>query len=145
MNLPPYTRAYENWLPLIARILFGAQFLMGAMFKIPMTPGFANEVAMTAAAGFPFATVAVFLAFVLEVVAGLMLVFGFRARLAGFLLAGFTGILAVTFYRDWSSMQTMGMFISHLGLIAGLLYVSVYGAQFGAVRKDELPHGVTRA
>ncbi len=139
MISPSLVRAYEHWAPFLARVLFGGLFLMGAAFKIPMTAGFANEVAMTAATGFPLAMIAVFLAFILEVVAGVSLVIGWRVRLFGFLLAGFTLILAFVYDRDFSNPMVMGQFISHLGLIAGLLYLSVYGAQHVAVRKDALP------
>ncbi|MEJ0053309.1 MAG: DoxX family protein [bacterium] len=141
MNLPHCSRAYEAWVPVVARVIFGGLFLMGAAFKIPMTSGFAGEAAMTAAAGVPFATPAVFLAFILEVVLGVALIIGWHARTAGFLLAIFTLILALVFYRDFSNPMIMGQFVSHLGLIAGLLYISVYGAQHVAVRRDVLPQG----
>lgn len=130
--------AYQKWAPVVARIIFGLQFLLGASFKIPGTPFFAGEVAQTAAVGVPFPMVAVLLAFVLEVVLGLMLVFGWHARKAAMILAPYVLLLAVLFYRNLSDPMTMGMFVSHLSFIAGLLYVSVYGAQHFAVRKDPL-------
>ncbi|HEV7121723.1 MAG TPA: DoxX family protein [Candidatus Paceibacterota bacterium] len=137
----PYrARAYEVWAPVIARVVFGLQFLLGAAFKIPGTAFFSGEVAQTAAAGVPFATVLVFLAFIIEVVCGLMLVFGWHARKAAFVLAPYTLILALVFYRNIADVNIMGEFISHLAFIAGLLYVSVYGAQHAAVRKDPLPN-----
>lgn len=136
MHLPPYSRAYENWAPVLGRVILGGLFLMGASMKIPGTEGFVMEAGMTAAAGFPFATVAVFLAFVLEVLGGLALIVGFQARRAALLLALFTLLLAFVFYRDFSDPMIMGQFVSHLGLIAGLLFVSVYGARHAAVSKD---------
>lgn len=136
MTLPPFVRSYEHWAPVVARVVFGAMFLMGASYKIPGTEGFLVESGMTAAAGIPFATVAVFLAFVLEVVAGIALVIGWQARRAGFVLAVFTLALAFIFYGNLADPMVMGQFVSHLGLVAGLLYVSVYGARHAAVRKD---------
>lgn len=138
--IEPYrARAYEKWAPVIARIAFGLQFLLGAAFKIPGTPMFGMEVAQTAAAGVPLATVAVLLAFILEAAAGLMLVFGWHARKAAFVLAPYVLLLALIFYRNIADPMIMGEFVSHLAFIAGLLYVSVYGAQHFAVRKDPLP------
>ena len=138
--MEPYrARAYEIWAPVVARVAFGLQFLLGAAFKFPGTPMFSAEAAQTAAAGVPFATVAVLLAFVLEVVCGLMLVFGWHARKAGFVLALYVLLLALIFYRNVSDLMIMGEFVSHIAFIAGLLYVSVYGAQHVAVRKDPLP------
>ena len=144
MTLPYQTRAYETWAPFVARVLFAGAFLMGAAFKIPGTEGFGMEAAMTAAAGFPFATVAVFLAFLLEVVGGIALLIGWKTRLFAFILALFVALLAVVFYRDFSDPMTMGMFVSHLTFIAGLLYVSVYGAQHVAVKACPLPKDLVR-
>jgi uncharacterized membrane protein YphA (DoxX/SURF4 family) len=130
------SRAYESWAPFLARVIFGIQFLMGAAFKIPGTAGFTAEAGMTAAAGVPFATAAVFVAFVLEVVAGICLIVGFKVRETGFVLAVFVAILTAVFYRNVADQMTMGMMMSHLAFIAGLLYVSVYGARSMAFKKD---------
>jgi putative oxidoreductase len=130
------SRAFETYAPVVARVAFGLQFLLGAFFKMPGTAGFPAEVAMTAATGWPFATLSVALAFVLEVCAGLALVFGWHTRAAAFILALFTLLLAFVFYRHVSDPMIMGMFISHLAFIAGLLYVSVYGAKAVALKRD---------
>ena len=145
MTLPFLTRPYETWAPLIGRILFGAVFLVGAAFKIPGTPGFTAEVGMAAAAGIPVAVVAVFLAFILEVVAGVSIIIGWQTRLFAFLLVLFTVLLTAIFYRNLSDIMVFGMFMSHLGLIAGLLYLSTYGAQSKAVTTCPLPHGLTKS
>ncbi len=136
MALPHFSRAYEKWAPLAGRILLGGLFLMGAAFKIPTTAGFGMEVGMTAAVGLPFAAVFVALAFLLEVVGGFALIFGFHARTAAFVLAVFTAALTFIFHSNFADPAEIGQFISHLGLIAGLLYISVYGAQHFAVKKD---------
>ncbi|MDB5189900.1 MAG: DoxX family protein [Parcubacteria group bacterium] len=136
MNSSRYSRAYERWAPLVARVLLGGTFLMGAAFKIPGTQGFVMESGMAAAMGLPHASIFVTLAFVVEVVAGISLIIGWHARAAALVLAAFTLALALIFYTNFSDQMVMGEFISHLGLIAGLLYVSVYGAQTIAVRRD---------
>jgi putative oxidoreductase len=136
MAIYPYSRAYEKWAPVVARVVFGCQFLMGAFYKLPGTAGFAAEAGMTAAAGVPLATPLVALAFVLEVVGGLALILGWHARRAAFVLAIFTVALGFIFYNNWSDPMTMGMFISHLGLAAGLVFVSVYGAKSVAISRD---------
>ena len=136
MSFPPFNKSFEVWAPVVARITFGLQFLLGAAFKIPTTEGFHMESAMTAATGWPLATLSVFLAFILEVTAGLCLVLGFKTRIAAGILSLFTLLLAFVFYRHISDPMTMGMFVSHLAFVAGLLYVSVYGAKSFALRKD---------
>jgi uncharacterized membrane protein YphA (DoxX/SURF4 family) len=47
-----------------------------------------------------------------------------------FLLAGFVMLLAVIFYHNWSDQMQFGMFVSHLGLTAALLLLSVHGKGF---------------
>ena len=136
MAVIPHTSWYEKWAPVLGRILMGGLFLMGAAFKIPGTSGFTMEAGMTAAAGVPFATIAVALAFVLEVVGGLAIILGWHARIAACLLAVFTLALAIIFYSNFSNPMVMGEFISHLGLIAGLLFISVYGAKTVAIKRD---------
>ncbi|MBP9816522.1 MAG: DoxX family protein [Candidatus Pacebacteria bacterium] len=145
MTLPFLTRPYETWAPFVGRLLMGAVFLVGASFKIPGTEGFTAEVGMAAAAGVPIATVAVFLAFILEVVAGVSIIVGWQTRLWAFLLMLFTVLLTAIFYRNLSDMMVFGMFMSHLGLIAGLLFISTYGAQSKAVTTCPLPQGMTKS
>lgn len=139
MNLPNYSRAYEKWAPVIGRILLGLLFLNGAYFKIPGTEKFIMEVGFTASAGFPFPEVAVTLAFLLELIAGIALVIGWQARTAALLLAIFTIILNLVFFRNLADPTKLGFFLSNLAIIGGLFYVSVYGTQHAAVAKDTLP------
>lgn len=136
MNLPHYSRAYENWAPVVGRAFFGILFLFGAVLKIPGTAHFTEEVGFTASAGVPFALIAVTLAFILEVIAGIALIIGWKARTAAFILAIYTVILTLVFYHNFNDILAAGNFVSHLGLIAGLLYISVYGAQYAAVSKN---------
>lgn len=136
MILPHYTRAYENWVPVIARVFFGLLFLMSAFYKIPGTDSFSMQVEMSGTVGIPFPLVAVTLAFILEVIGGIGLVIGWQTRTFAFLLAGFVFLIAIFFFRGLSNQATMGLFLSCLAQVAALLYISVYGAQYMAVTKD---------
>ncbi|MES2994757.1 MAG: DoxX family protein [Patescibacteria group bacterium] len=136
MTLPHYSGAYEAWAPVIARLAFAATFLISAFFKIPGTETFTMQVGMAGAAGLPFPLVMVTLAFILEVCAGIALVIGWRTRTAGFLLALFTLLIAFVFYRNLADQAQFAGFMSCMALVAGLVYVSVYGAKHAAVRKD---------
>jgi putative oxidoreductase len=140
-HFPP---TYENWVPLIARIVFGLMFLMGATFKIPGTENFAFQVAASAAVGIPFPLIAVTLAFILEVAGGVALIIGWQTRTFALLLAGFVVLIALFFYRNLSDQATFASFMSCITEIAGLAYISVYGAQYLAVAKDPLPQHARR-
>ncbi|MBY0110636.1 DoxX family protein [Patescibacteria group bacterium] len=144
MTLPHLTRPYEQWAPVVARVLFGALFLYSAFYKIPGTETFAGQVEMSAAVGIPFAMIAVTLAFIVEVGAGIALIVGYNSRTAAAVLIVFTALIAVFFGRDLSDQMQMMTFFSCLQIIAGLLYVSVYGAQKAAVGTCPLPHGLSK-
>jgi len=121
-----HSRGYEKAALWIARLFLAFQFGVAAYFKIM---GFSGEAAMTAGVGVPFAKVAVGLALILEVVGVIALLTGWKIRPVALLLALYVALLAVLFYHNWSNQETIGLFISHLGLIAALLYVSVFGAK----------------
>ena len=144
MTLPHYSSAYENWAPVVARVIMGLIFLMSAYYKIPGTESFAMQVGMSGSVGIPLPYIAVLLAFVLEVVGGIALVVGWQTRTVALALGAFVMLIAVYFYRDWSNQATFGGFISCVTQTIALVYISVYGAQHAAVSKDPLPHGVMR-
>lgn len=139
MKLPHYSKVYENWMPVIVRIIFGGVFLMSAYYKIPGTESFAMQVGMSEAVGIPFPYLAVLLAFILEIVAAIALIIGYHTRTAAVLLAGFVMLIAFFFYRNLSDQATFGLFMTCLTEAAGLAYISVYGTQHLAVKKDPLP------
>jgi uncharacterized membrane protein YphA (DoxX/SURF4 family) len=118
---------WENWAPLCARILLAIQFGVGAFFKVTL---FSMQVAATHAAGVPFATVAVGAALVLEIAGIISLLTGYYIRLISFLLAGYAMLLAFIFYHNWSDQMNFGSFMSHLGMTAALILLSVYSRRF---------------
>jgi putative oxidoreductase len=129
----PYNSRYEDWAPLVARVFLAIQFGIAAYFKIVFWGG---EVAQTAAVGVPVASVAVGAALLLEVVGVLALLTGYRVRPIALLLALYCALLAVLFYHNWSDQMTFGLFVSHMGLIAALLYVSAFGSGRLASARD---------
>ena len=117
---------YQKFAPIVARVLLAFQFGVAAYFKLTM---FSGQVVQTAAMGVPLPQVAVGLALILEIAGIVALLSGYKIRLLSFLLAGYVMLLGVIFYHNWSDMMNFGLFVSHLGLTAALLYVSVCGAK----------------
>ena len=136
MTLPHETAVFTRWAPFAARLMLAASFLMSAVGKIPGSEMFTMEVGMSADAGLPFPALMVTLAFILEIVASAMLIIGWHARTAACLLAGFTVLIALTFVRDLGDQMQQMILFNCMNLIAGLLYVAVYGAKSVAVRTD---------
>lgn len=134
-----YSKVYENWAPVIGRLFFGALFLYAAYGKIPGTESFQMSVGYSEKLGLPFPELAITLAFILEIIAGGALIIGYKTRLASFALTLYTVLLTLIFHTSFSDKMATGFFMSHLGLIAGLLYISVYGARYASVKKSVLP------
>lgn len=132
------SRGFEHWAPVLGRILLGALFLVPGIMKIT---GFAGTVAFTASVGVPFPTIAVILAIIIEVGAGALLILGIWSRVAAWVL--FLFLIPVTMYFHTGFAEDpsqMTQFLKNLGIMGGLLYVSVYGAQIGALKKCKMPH-----
>jgi len=128
---------YNTWAPVVARIIFGGVFLFSASWKIPGTEMFAMQVEQTAAVGVPLALIAVALAFLLEVIGGLALIVGWRTKFFAMLFLPFVALLTILFHiPNLEDPMSIGLFIDHLVFMAGLAYLSVYGAQNFALKKD---------
>jgi putative oxidoreductase len=134
-----HLRLYAIWAPAVARWLFAFVFLYSAYYKIPGSELFGMQVASTEAVGIPFPALAVTLAFILEVLASIALAVGWHTRLAAAALIVFVLLILVFFVRDFSDQTQLTIFFSCLELTAGLLYISVYGAEHVAIRKDHQP------
>lgn len=123
-------KTLEKTLPIVARILIALIFVLSGASKIT---SFDGTVGYIASKGLPLASLAAIMAIIVELGGGLMLVFAYRARIAAFLLAGFTVVAAVVFHDFWSvpaaEMQNqMIHFMKNLALAGGLLMVVVHGA-----------------
>ncbi|MFN4290337.1 MAG: DoxX family protein [Permianibacter sp.] len=117
---------------LASRILLAFIFIMAGWSKIG---GYAGTQAYMESAGVPGALLP--LVILTELGGGLLLLVGFQARLAAFLLAGFTLISAVIFHyqpADETGMQ-MIMLMKNFAIAGGLLLITQYGAGAFAIDK----------
>jgi putative oxidoreductase len=117
--------ARAKWYMPIGRVLMALLFIIAGWGKIT---GFAGAVGMVAAAGFPMPTVMTVLAIIFEFGGGVMLLLGFHARLAAWMLIVFTAIATLGYHMDWSNQMNMIMALKNLAIIGGLLYVAKIGA-----------------
>ena len=108
------------------RVFLGILFLLAGWMKLT---GFAGAPQMIAAAGFPAPAFFAVLAIIFEFGGGLLLVTGFHARMAAWMLIVFTAIATVAYHNPFAGDQmAMIMFLKNLAIIGGLLYVTVCGA-----------------
>ena len=121
--------ATSDALSLFGRIFLAVIFLVSGFGKIG---GFAGLVGAITAKGLPMAQVFAIATIVVELGAGLMLVFGLKARWAAFLLAVFTAIVTFFFHNFWAVAEAQKYmeqinFMKNLALIGGLMFVMAFG------------------
>jgi putative oxidoreductase len=113
------------YLPLIGRLLIAAPFLLSGVGKLA---AYDRVVGMITAAGLPLAPLGWVIAIVVEIGGGLLMIAGFRARIAAFVLAAFTLAAAVFFHRNFSDPNQMIHFLKNIVIIGGLLNIAYFGA-----------------
>jgi putative oxidoreductase len=117
-------------LVVVARILLAAIFITAGLSKIT---GFDGTVAYIASVGLPAPALLAVLAITVELVGGIAVVIGYKTRLAGFLLAGFTLVAGFIFHNYWAAPADQAyiqniMFMKNLSIAGGLLLLTVFGA-----------------
>jgi len=113
------------YIPHIGRLLIGLPFLMSGFGKLA---GYDRVVGMISAAGLPLAPLGWFIAIVVEIGGGLLMIAGFRVRPAAFVMAAFTLAAGVFFHRNFADQNQMIHFLKNLLIIGGLLNMGYFGA-----------------
>ncbi|MCU0950668.1 MAG: DoxX family protein [Burkholderiaceae bacterium] len=114
---------------LVGRLLLAYMFIVAGWGKLG---GFDGTVAMIAAKGLPLPMVLAAATVALELVAGIALAIGFKARWAALALAVFTVLASVLFHAYWAvpaeqvRIQQL-MFNKNLAVTGGLLLVFAFG------------------
>ncbi len=119
------------------RLLLAAIFLHEAWSKLN---GYAAAVAYTEAFGLPGWLLPGAIA--VELGCGLMILLGYRTRLAALLLAAFCIVTAIVFHRNFADRNQVLHFEKDLAIAGGLLVLAAYGAGSWAIdawqkRKNE--------
>jgi putative oxidoreductase len=126
--------AAQSQAMLIGRILLGAIFLVAGLRKLM---GVAASAGYFAKLGFPMPEVMVWAAIVIEIGGALLLILGWHARRAAWLLILFVAIATAMAHRFWEFDVTrdaavynnqLNHFLKNAAIIGGLLYVAMLGA-----------------
>jgi len=122
--------AAQDTLALVGRILVALLFVPAGFGKIT---AFSGTVGYIASAGLPLPSVAAVIAIVAELGFGLMLLFGFKTRIAAIVLAVFTAVAAISFHNYWAMPADQAyvnqlMFFKNLAITGGLLTIAAFGA-----------------
>ena len=115
---------------LVARILLAAVFLVAGVRKL-MAP--AAAAGYFAKLGMPAADVMVWVAIIIEIGGGLMLLTGWKARYAAWLIALFVLIATFMAHRFWEISDAaqygnqLNHFLKNFAIIGGMLFVAACG------------------
>lgn len=114
---------------LIARITMGVLFIVPAIRQI-MT--YAGTAKYFASLGFPAPEAMVVIAVIIELVAGAMLIVGWRTRWAAWALIVYVIIATAMAHRFWQfpeaqQFNQLNHFLKNLAIIGGLLYIISFG------------------
>jgi putative oxidoreductase len=115
---------------LVGRIALAAIFVNSGFQKIPNFEGTAKYIA---SAGLPLPEVGAAIAIVVELVGGIALVIGYKARWAALALAVFTLAAAIFFHNYWAmpadkQYVQMLMFWKNISITGGMLVAAAFGA-----------------
>jgi putative oxidoreductase len=131
--------AYHPYVPLVARLLMAAIFVVFGVRKILAYAFYAGYFAKL---GFPMPQAVVAIAIVIEVVGGVLLAIGWKTRWVAWLLALFTLIAMLMAHRYWEFgdaaqyANQMTHFFKNLCIIGGLMMVASFGP--GPVSVDKV-------
>lgn len=110
---------------LAGRVLLSAMFIIFGFMKIG---AFAGMVAYATVANIPFPEVAIVLAIIIELGAGLMLLFGYKTKLAAFAIALFLVPVTIYFHTNFADQVNLSMFWKNLAIMGGMLAFASSGA-----------------
>ena len=109
-----------NILDLVARILISALFLLNGVFKISNYDGTVGWME-----GFGIPGILIIPAIILEIVGPILIMLGYKAKIAAGLLSLFCIATAVIFHNDFSDQMQLGSFLKNIALAGGFLFISI--------------------
>jgi putative oxidoreductase len=126
----------NHYAPLLGRILLGGLFILAAYSKLTAVSGdvlasVSGFGAFLTELGLPAGFWVAILVIIVEIVAGLALILGYKTYYAANALALFTLGTVILVHRDLADIS----FSKNLAIIGGLLYVMAFGA--GPISLDE--------
>lgn len=109
----------------VGRVLLAHIFIISGLSKVANPAG---TIGYIQSVGAPLPEVAYAIAVFVEVVLGIALLVGFKARLAAAGIALFTVAAAFLFHTNFADQMQQIMFLKNLTIAGGLLMVVAFGA-----------------
>jgi len=113
----------NNYIELLSRLLLSSVFLISGIGKINTYSG---TQAYMESQGVPGMLLPVVIA--LLIIAPIMIIIGWKTRLAAFALAGYTLLTALLFHFDFADQMQSILFMKNIMIAGGLLLLFTHGA-----------------
>ena len=113
-----------NILDLVARILISALFLLNGVFKISNYDGTVDWME-----GFGIPGILLIPAIILEIVGPILIILGYKAKIAAGFLSLFCIATAVIFHNDFSDQMQLGSFLKNIALAGGFIFIFINGTK----------------
>ena len=113
-----------NTLDLIGRILISALFLLNGIFKINNYDG---TIGWMESFGMP--GILIIPAIILEIAGPILIIIGYKTKLAAGLLSLFCIATAVIFHNDFADQMQFTSFLKNIALAGGFLLIVVNGSK----------------
>jgi putative oxidoreductase len=115
----------QKYIPLIARTFLAVIFIQTGFAKLT---DFAGTQQQIAGAGIPLPFLVTIFTIAFEILGGLALILGYKARIGGILLLIFLVPATLTFHNPIADPSQWIQFMKNLAIIGGLLMVVAYGS-----------------
>ena len=113
-----------NILDLLGRIFISLLFLINGYFKIQNYDGTLDWMESFGIPGFFLLP-----AIILEIAAPILIIIGYKTKIAAALLSLFCLTTALIFHTDFSNQMQITSFLKNIGLAGGFLFIIVNGAK----------------
>ena len=117
-------KSIENYIDLIARIFISLLFLINGYSKVIYFDGTISWMESYGLPGF-----FIYPAILLEIIAPLLLIIGYKTKISSVMLAGFCIVTALIFLNDFSEQSQLNGFFKNIGLSAGFLFLAINGSK----------------
>lgn len=118
----------------IGRLFLSMIFIFSGFNKIT---GYAATAGYMESVGVP--SILLPLVIALELLGGIAVLIGFKARLISLLIAGFSIVSAILFHQFWNDESQMNSFMKNIAMAGGFLMIVAHGPGAYSVDKDPAP------
>ena len=122
----------SNLIDFLARVLISLLFLISAYNKI-----FNIEGSMNWMSGYGVPGILIYPTILLEILLPVMIIIGYKVRIAAGILSIFCLLTAFIFHFDFADQIQLILFLKNIGLAGGFLFIVVNGTKEWSLDKEK--------